>query len=225
MKSKLLYLFESEKIKKYIDDNYERLSTEQINNIICCSLASLEKKLLFLSELRKLDKTYNNTYESINNALSLLVLKENEIFILKGQGIDKENIADKNIKVKAYEYVPFDNYEKAIKYIKTTCQELFKHNEFEKMSIWFVLEKWTLDDSGMYEKVISYYISLYGDIWLYQFDYGYVLKQEKQNSDLSLLENIDIYADLNELEIPTPYKFGDIFSWIKKVFENSTHIS
>lgn len=219
-KSKILDLIPSEEIRKCVDKSFEKLSSNQINSIICGSLTSLEDKLLVLSELKKVDEIYDNTYKAINNALSMLKLNENEIFILKGQGVDEADSKDEKKQVRTHEYFPINSCQTAIHYIKNSCRVLLEYNKFEEIHTWFVLEKWALDESGMYKKVINYYITLKGDIWLYEFDYGYQNEQGRKLDKSTLLENIDIYAGLKNIEIPTPHKFGDIYSWMKVVCGN-----
>lgn len=116
MKSKILDLFQSVEMKKYIDDNFDNLTSYQINDIICGSRISLEDKLEILNELKETDKIYENSYNAIIYALSHLKLKDNEIFILKANGIDDENLKNEKITYSVYEHSPFNCYDKAIKY-------------------------------------------------------------------------------------------------------------
>lgn len=212
MKNKILDLFQSQEMKKYIDENFDDLSSFQINSIICGAREPLENKLSILSELKATDEIYENSYNAINNALCQLELKENEIFILKGQGIDKEDLNDKEISPKTYECFPYNNYEKVIEYIKESCCQLFEYNTFEELCDWFVLEKWTLSETGIYEKIINYYISLKGDIWFYKFDYDYKKKYKKNPNKSQVLKKLDVCSDSEDLNIPTPFKVGDILT-------------
>ena len=212
MKSKILDLFQSVEMKKYIDDNFDNLTSYQINDIICGSRISLEDKLEILNELKETDKIYENSYNAIKYALSHLKLKDNEIFILKANGIDDENLKNEKITYSVYEHSPFNCYDKAITYIKESCCQLFEYNTFEELCDWFVLEKWTLSESGFYEKIINYYITLKGDIWFYKFDYDYKKKYEKNPDKSLLLEKLDVCSHSGDLNLPTPFKVGDILT-------------
>ena len=60
MKNKILDLFQSQEMKKYINENFDDLSSFQINSIICGARESLENKLSILSELKATDEIYEN---------------------------------------------------------------------------------------------------------------------------------------------------------------------
>ena len=152
MKDKILDLFQSDEMKNYLDENFDDLSSYQINNIICGARISLEDKLLILGGLKETDEIYENSYNAINNALCQLELKENEIYILKGQGIAEHDLNDKEISPKTYECFPYNNCEKVIEYIKESCCQLFEYNTFDDLCDWFVLEKWILSESGITKK-------------------------------------------------------------------------
>ena len=212
MKDKILDLFQSEEMKTYIDENFEDLSSYQINSIICGARISLEGKLEFLNELKETDEIYENSYNAIKYALNHLVLNGNDIFILKGKGIDEEDLNDNKISPKIYECFPYINCEKVIEYIKESCCQLFEYNTFEELCDWFVLEKWTLSETGIYEKIIDYYISLKGDIWFYKFDYDYKKKYEKNPDKSQILKKLDVCSNSEDLNLPTPFKVGDILT-------------
>lgn len=212
MKYKILDLFQSEEMKTYIDENFEDLSSYQINSIICGARISLEGKLEFLNELKETDEIYENSYNAIKYALNHLVLNGNDIFILKGKGIDEEDLNDNKISPKIYECFPYINCEKVIEYIKESCCQLFEYNTFEELCDWFVLEKWTLSETGIYEKIIDYYISLKGDIWFYRFDYDYKKEHEKNPHNSQMLEKLDVCSNSEDLNLPTPFKVGDILT-------------
>ncbi len=212
MKDKILDLFQSDEMKNYLDENFDDLSLSQINNIICGARISLEDKLLILEELKETDEIYKNSYKAINNALSQLELKESEIYILKGQGIDADNLNDSEISPKIYECFPFNNSEKVIEYIKESCCQLFEYNTFEELCDWFVLEKWTLSELGIYEKIIDYYISLKGDIWFYKFDYDYKKKYKKNPNKSQVIKKLDVCSHNEDLNLPTSFKVGDILT-------------
>ena len=144
--------------------------------------------------------------------MSNLKLKQNEIFILKAQGIDEDNLNDREITPETYEYAPFNSYEKAIEDIKKSCYLLLKYNSFDELCVWYVLEKWVLSDCGIYEKVIDYYITLKGDIWFYRFDYAYRMKYKKNPDKSTMLEKLDVCSDSENLNIPVPFKVGDILT-------------
>ena len=67
-------------------------------------------------------------------------------------------------------------------------------------------------ESGIYEKIIDYYITLKGDIWFYKFDYDYKKKYEKNPNTEQKIEKLNVCSNSEDLNIPTPFKVGDILT-------------
>lgn len=52
MKNKILDLFQSDEMRSYLNENFDDLSSYQINSIVCGARISLEDKLSILSDLK-----------------------------------------------------------------------------------------------------------------------------------------------------------------------------
>jgi len=133
--------FMSKSMIDYLCNNIENISNDQLVDIINASTSiSLQRKLELLEWLSQFKDIDNNIILSINASLDALYDKNtNIIFILDTYVWNdefKDSILDSSI--------PFLNYEKAIEYIKTDCNdEMYKDIRF-----WYILEKWERDDNG-----------------------------------------------------------------------------
>ena len=184
------------------------LTDENIADIICSAPVSLYRKLEALRDLIGYCTMTNNGdffkayYEELNKALSALKLKEDEIFLLVGKTREYGGETQ-------FEAFPSRSFEKIRNYVNSgECDK-------ETCDYWYELEKWrNVTDDDKYDPDFDNDMI---DDYVYTFVYGelcyftYMRDIGSRNSDEARIrEKFSIYFSGMSLNLPTPFKVGDI---------------
>ncbi len=212
VKSEILGFFENADMRFYINNIFDTLSPQVINDIICGAPISLERKLELLSKLSEDNQVFKDSAKSIQIALSLLESSENEFFIVSDQYFDEEEKYDTEIFTRIFMTHPFKSFEKAQEYF-TPCY-ISKDSEPSEKEInsMYVLEKWRFLENGNSVKIMDYYISHQGDILFYSLHYDAIPEKAKTKDIIFLGENENTCSESQDLNLPIPFKVGDIIT-------------
>ena len=184
------------------------LTEEYIADIICSAPVPLYKKADILKDLigycgitKKADY-FIPYYDETKKALSALTLNKDEIFLLIGKTSEYGEETQ-------FEAFPSRSFEKIRNYVNS--------GEYDKETCdyWYELEKWrNVTDDDKYD---PYFDNDMIDDYVYTFVYGklcYFTNMRdigSRNSDEARIrEKFSIYFSGISLNLPTPYKVGDI---------------
>jgi len=212
VKSEILSFFECTDMRFYINDVFDTLSPQVINDIICGAPISLERKLALLNKLSEENQVFKDSAKSIQTALDMLATSENEFFIVSDQYFDREDTYDTEVFTRIYMTHPFKCFENAKEYF-TPCYirkdaQLSEH----ELNSMYVLEKWCFTKNGDAVKLIDYYISRHGDMLFYSLHYDTIPENLMTKDIMFLGENENTCSGSQDLNLPIPFRVGDIIT-------------
>jgi hypothetical protein len=174
----------SEIMRQYLKGISNNLTERQIAQIICGAPVPIFKKSQLLQELAINNNCgiYAGQLQIITDAIESLTLKPDELFCLCGY-------CNENDERVQFESMPVHDYKKALSYVS---QDDLADN------VWYVLEKWKLDDELNYGQTLSYIII--GNEICYFYHLFFDNKGKAEN----------FCASSVNLNLPVPFAVGDI---------------
>ena len=145
---------------------------------------------------RLYEKSFTAALEDVEEALEQTKLYDGGILYLKEYWYEDDLKGEKSSGT-----APFLSLSKALEYIRHDLKEC-DYNPGD--TIWYVLEKWSLDDDGEMEHRYTYY--LIGDeiVWFEK------RKRDKHDRCCWLPQSYDYSSESRNLDLPVPFEVGDI---------------
>lgn len=194
----------------------QNLSDTEMIDLICAAPVSLYRKAKMLKKLSEYQKnddkefSYITYYNEVQMAISALSLKDDEIFIAVGYTREHGEKTQ-------FETFPSRSIEKICKYIKNKY-------EFKKVTCdyWHKVEKWhKATDNEIAESIRDLGIDCdMADDYIFTFVYDEICYFRTKGENVKF----DLFFSGMSLNLPTPFKVGDILEVSETPFAPKTEV-